>query len=442
MVFICIGALAIARVNGMIDSQIEHSAQMLAGTVADGIQSFGQTGDMDGLALFLDNMKTSQRVAEVRAVRAPATEIDFKEREGAKPRDDIERRVIETGIASNQADTANRHLRYVLPLVNAERCAGCHSGAPAGAALGVASVTVDTTVAHASVKALRLSLGVTFVVGGIVLLLVLVYALNRLAIRPLLNLATRLGFDETQVSQTAADVASVSQRLAESTTQQAATLKETASSVQQIDAMTHTSAEQVRKANALLDETSKSVENGLDAMRRMLAAVKRIQESGGETVTIIKTIEDVAFQTNLLALNAAVEAARAGEAGKGFTVVAEEVRRLALRSAEAARQTAHLIAESHSNADAGAKVAEETGQALVEVRERALRFSEVMVEISGTADEQNRRIGQVSDATRQLDELTQENARTAEEVAHVSEALADEAQGLHDTVGSLLQFRF
>ncbi|MGC4030960.1 MAG: methyl-accepting chemotaxis protein [Tepidisphaeraceae bacterium] len=173
-------------------------------------------------------------------------------------------------------------------------------------------------------------------------------------------------------------------------------------------------------------------------MAKMSTAIHDIQKSAGETAKIVKVIDEIAFQTNLLALNAAVEAARAGEAGKGFAVVAEEVRNLAMRSAEAAKSTSAMIEQSVQNSRGGVLIAEEVGQVLGEITSTSEKVNALIAEIAQASSEQSKGIGQVNTAVTQMDKVTQSNAAAAEESASASEELAAQAAGMSGVVVELM----
>jgi methyl-accepting chemotaxis protein len=182
-----------------------------------------------------------------------------------------------------------------------------------------------------------------------------------------------------------------------------------------------------------------AAEKGSAAMQRMSEAISKIKASSDQTAKIIKTIDEIAFQTNLLALNAAVEAARAGEAGKGFAVVAEEVRNLAQRSAQAAKNTADLIEGSQENANHGVAVSTEVEGILREVVEGVQKVADLIGEVSSASEEQARGIDQINTAVAQMDQVTQSNAANAEESASASEELSAQAREINDMVAALAE---
>jgi methyl-accepting chemotaxis protein len=237
-----------------------------------------------------------------------------------------------------------------------------------------------------------------------------------------------------QIASAAGQIGTGAQSLAQGTSQQASSLEEVSSSLQEMNAMTRQNAANAKEARGIAEATKTSAENGVGSMQRLSSAMDLIKKSSDDTAKIIKTIDEIAFQTNLLALNAAVEAARAGEAGKGFAVVAEEVRNLAMRSAEAAKNTADMIEGSVKNAENGVTINQEVMKNLEEINGHAKRVSEVMAEIAAASDQQSQGVGQVNTAMEQMNQLTQQNAANSEESASASEELSAQAQEMKSMV--------
>jgi methyl-accepting chemotaxis protein len=264
----------------------------------------------------------------------------------------------------------------------------------------------------------------------------------------LANLAQALSQVSTasqQVTAVSGQISGSSQALSSSATAQASSLEEVSSSLQEMSSMTKQNASNAKEARSLSDGARSTAAKGVGSMQRLSEAINRIKASSDSTAKIVKTIDEIAFQTNLLALNAAVEAARAGDAGKGFAVVAEEVRNLAMRSAEAAKNTSNLIEESVKNAEGGVSINQEVLANLREINEQVNKVSEVMAEIASASDQQSQGIDQITTAVQQMSEMTQQNAANSEEsaasaleldnLAHKMQKMVDAFQlGEHQTV--------
>jgi methyl-accepting chemotaxis protein len=198
--------------------------------------------------------------------------------------------------------------------------------------------------------------------------------------------------------------------------------------------MTQQNSGNAKEARRLSKVAETSVEAGVESMLRLSDAINKIKASSDSTAKIIKTIDEIAFQTNLLALNAAVEAARAGDAGKGFAVVAEEVRNLAMRSAEAAKNTANLIEESVKNSESGVALNQEVLKNLNDINNQVKEVGAVMAEIAEASEQQTHGVEQVNSVINQMNVVTQEVAANAEESAAGAEELSGQAEELKGMV--------
>ena len=280
-------------------------------------------------------------------------------------------------------------------------------------------------------------------IGACLTALVLGVAASLLSIRTirraLVRIAGALDDGALQVAAAAGQVSSSSQTLAEGSSEQAASLEETSASLEEMSSMTKRNAESSAKARELSGQTREAADAGAADMAEMRNAMDAIQRSSGEIAKIVKTIDEIAFQTNILALNAAVEAARAGDAGAGFAVVAEEVRALAQRSAEAAKETAGKIEDSVSKSEHGVTISGKVAESLRQIVERARKMDELVVQIATASHEQTQGIGQVGTAVSQMDKVTQSNASNAEETAAAAEELNAQAGLQRQAVEELLR---
>ncbi|MBU1708683.1 MAG: hypothetical protein KKE17_01635 [Proteobacteria bacterium] len=241
-----------------------------------------------------------------------------------------------------------------------------------------------------------------------------------------------------QVANAAQQLSSSSQSLAAGASQQAASMEETTSSLQEIASMTRNNAENAQKANSVMEETIQAVGDSSQAMDRLNISMGEIAATGEETRKIIKTIDEIAFQTNLLALNAAVEAARAGEAGAGFAVVANEVRNLAKRAAEAAQNTSVLIEESLGKIHEGEGLVSATNTTIKGMAGKADRVRQMVSEIRSASQDQSNGIEQLLEAVDQINDVTQRIAANSEESASASEELGAQSGALEDVVDELV----
>ncbi len=262
--------------------------------------------------------------------------------------------------------------------------------------------------------------------------------LARSTVRPVFRTADYLNQTAAEVTAAANQVSSASQSLAEGASEQASSLEETSSSLEEMASMTNQNANNANQAKSMMKETREIVTKVDKQMNEMAGAIAEITRTSEETGKIIKTIDEIAFQTNLLALNAAVEAARAGEAGAGFAVVADEVRNLALRAAEAARNTNSLIDNTIKAVKQGNDLTQATREAFRENVTNAAKVGQLIDEIAAASGEQAQGIGQINKAVLEMDKVTQQNAANAEESASASEELTAQAEQMKGYVGDLL----
>ncbi|MDH5299338.1 MAG: methyl-accepting chemotaxis protein [Desulfobulbaceae bacterium] len=274
-------------------------------------------------------------------------------------------------------------------------------------------------------------------VGGALIAFGLGVLLSRSITCPLNRVISGLDDGAGQVTAAAGQLSGSSQGLASGASEQAASLEETSASLEEIDSMVKNNADNAREANNLAQQTDQVMGQAYAAMQELTHSMQEIDKASEETGKIIKTIDEIAFQTNLLALNAAVEAARAGEAGAGFAVVADEVRSLALRAAEASKNTANLIEVTITKTKTGAELVARTNEAFDEVKGMADKMRGLVGEIAVASDEQAKGIGQITIAMTEVDKVTQEIAANAEESASASEQLNAQAETMQGMVVEL-----
>ena len=282
------------------------------------------------------------------------------------------------------------------------------------------------------------TLMIGFALAGIAFGIILSFLIIRGITKVLARAIAGLNEGAEEVAAASEQVTQSSQSLAEGSCQQAASLEETSASLEEVSSMTKQNAANAQQANRLMQETSHETDKANASMTELTRSMEEISKASEETSKIIRTIDEIAFQTNLLALNAAVEAARAGEAGAGFAVVADEVRNLALRAAEAARNTSEMIEDTVNKVMDGSGLVSHTHEAFLQVAQSSKKVAELVGEISAASNEQAQGIAQVNIAVNEMDKVVQHNAANSEEFASASEELNGQARQMKGMVGELV----
>jgi methyl-accepting chemotaxis protein len=305
--------------------------------------------------------------------------------------------------------------------------------------LGDYSVHQANTSTHNIVHLVAFSKRIVciLIVAAILLSVLIGWLITKSITSILARVAADLTAGAHQTTSAATEVSTASQTLAQGASEQAASLEEASASLEELASMTRRNTDNAQKANDLARQARAAADKGAIDMATMSKSMDAIKASSDDVAKIIKTIDEIAFQTNILALNAAVEAARAGEAGMGFAVVAEEVRNLAQRSAQAAKETAAKIEGSLGNTTQGVEISRKVADALNEIVTKARQVNELAAEVASASGEQNQGITQLNTSVSQMDTVTQSNAASAEESAAAAEQLNAQAFAMKESVGNL-----
>jgi methyl-accepting chemotaxis protein len=294
------------------------------------------------------------------------------------------------------------------------------------------------TYASAETRATWLSVGLVLI-GALTMAAMLILVIRKQVHGPIHRAVGRMLGASEQLDHSSCLVAEVSGAVADSASEQASSLEESAAALEEMATQTQHTAQDAGKVNTISVEVHDATQSSQESLARMSETITGIKSAADDTARIVKTIDEIAFQTNLLALNAAVEAARAGDAGKGFAVVAEEVRNLAQRSADAARQTAALIEQSLQRSERGVTVCDEVVASLGGIVHGVGEVTSLIGNVAAATEQQAKSVAEVNRAVGQMDQLTQANVARSEESAAAARELTDQSQVVREVAHDLLR---
>ena len=422
------------------------SAKDLATRFADitlsSLNNMMVAGGIEERGRFLELVSKVEGLSDVRVVRGPGVIEQFGEGlPGELPRDEIEKRVLAT--AKPEFIYEGGQMRAVVPFILEKNwrgvdCTECHEGKE-GDANGALTMKIGMEAVENSIRENDYIFTVFFIIEGTLILAVLFFTIARRVTRELREVADSLSQGSAEVHAAAEHLSDASQTLARESERQEETLSGAAGDLTQVTQLIGETNQSSATAVGQVKDVERMIQGGEKSMSRLVTAMTSIRDSSSEVRKIISVIEEIAFQTNLLALNAAVEAARAGEHGKGFAVVAEEGRNLAQRVATAAKETTQMIESAVKKTDEGARIVDETSQALQKIRQAAEEVDAQIGKITSVARQQSERVDVVNSAIADLGKVTQSTSESASRTAATSEELSAQASSLNDLIYRLVE---
>jgi methyl-accepting chemotaxis protein len=335
-------------------------------------------------------------------------------------------KVLDSGINAMQKTRIEDFMVVTFPIKNF-----------AGKQIGVMAYVYDASDLYSTLSKIRTGIAVLCILLLLAIAGPLVWVVRKVT-NQLNRAITVLDRNANQVASVSGQISNAGQSQAEGASEQAASIEETSSSLDELSSMTQQNANNASQADSLMKEANTIVEEANTSMGELTSSMEQISKASDDTSKIIKTIDEIAFQTNLLALNAAVEAARAGEAGAGFAVVADEVRNLAMRAADAAKNTSELIEDTVKKIGGGSELVTRTNDAFGKVSDSAARVGELVAEISAASTEQAQGITQINTAVSEMDTVVQQNAANAEESASAAEEMNSQAEQMKDMISDIV----
>ena len=433
----------------LMREQEEVNARTIFQSMERGVAESLERGEMEKFSRMLAEQKSVKDLLEFSLIdrNGVVTHSSHQEAIGRTVDEETRKRVESTWDVTIEKQPGFLEIYQTHRVVN--DCIRCHKDWKLDSSGGIAYIKYSTASADAAQHQSEemtaatwnkvfdssiWSLAVSLVVATVLFVLLIVLLIYLPVVRPMTRVLKEVELIAEEVSGRSQDLATATTQLSSGAQEQASSLEETAASLEEITSTVQQNAGNAKQANQLSAESKEAAENGGNVTTRAIQGMEEITEASEKISSIITTINEIAFQTNLLALNAAVEAARAGDQGRGFAVVAGEVRNLAQRSADAAKEIENLIRDSLEKVNSGSELVGQSGQTLQDIVTSVKRVSDIVGEITVASSEQATGIDQVNKAVSQMDQVVQSNAAQTERLSGMSDVLATQANRLQQVV--------